>query len=257
LIIGTWNLEAYASRLSARGEQQTRALSQHDADLWFLTELHADWAIDGHSIHFAAPRPEAPETHRKAAISTAWPMTPIPRRGNPVEGRLSMARILEPSTDETILAVCSVLPWRGATPRWRDLLDRDVTFADVFVHVLDYVVNRIHEERRDGEAVIWGGDFNQALAGRDYVGSNAGRAALASAFEDLKLQVPTMFLPAHIEAHPAIDHIAVPVTWELQGAPQVHRPFHGPRPLSDHALYVVEAAAHVMPEESRQEDLPG
>lgn len=242
VIIGTWNLETYAPRDSVRGERQSRALSRHDADLWFLTELHADWAIDGHSIHFSAPRPEAPVTRRKAAISSRWDLKPIPKRDDPVEGRFCMARVLDPSTRKSILAVCTVLPWRGATPHWRELLNRDLTFAEAFTHVLDYVVQRIHEERLEGEAVIWGGDLDQSLAGRDYVGSLIGRVALTNAFDDLELKVPTMHLPAHIDAHPAIDHIAIPATWQLQKPPGVHKPVHETKPLSDHALYIVEAS---------------
>lgn len=243
LLIGTWNLETYASRSSTRGQRQVRALSACDADLWFLTELHADLSLEGHAVHLSATRPEAPATRREAAISSRWELTPIPEQSDPVEGRLSMARLVDPTTGQRLLAVCTVLPWRGATPHWRTVLGQDLTFAEAFTHVLDYVVQRIREERRAGEALIWGGDFNQALTGRDYVGSTIGRAALMRAFGELGLQVPTRDLPAHIDAHPAIDHIAIPADWRLQAPPQVQRPFHKSTALSDHALYLVQAAS--------------
>lgn len=116
-----------------------------------------------------------------------------------------------------------------------------MTYSDVFRHVIDYVVQRIIEDQRTGEAVIWGGDFNQGLSGRDYVGTLQGRATLLGAMETFGLQVPTRDLPAKIEAHPAIDHIAIPAAWRVVALPEPHTPERDGRPLSDHALYLVRA----------------
>jgi hypothetical protein len=54
------------------------------------------------------------------------------------------------------------------------------------------------------------------------------------------LQVPTMQLAALIEEHPAIDHIALPSDWKLIGEPLRVCAERNGRPLSDHALYLVE-----------------
>jgi hypothetical protein len=242
MILGTWNLEVYASPDSRKGRRQVDVLRQHDADLWFLTELHADFAVPGQATHFSQPRDEADPIRRKAAISTSWPIEPIPANDNPVEGRLAMARVYPPGGEDSVLAVCSVLPWRGATPHWRRLLGHHLAYGDVFAYLLDYVVRRIHAERRSGENVLWGGDFNQALIGRDYVGTLQGRAALLRAFDDMGLQVPTQYLRAQIEEHPAIDHIAIPSGWPVAAPPGTHVPTYEGRALSDHALYLVETA---------------
>lgn len=126
MILGTWNLEVYASPRSRRGSQQIEALLHHDADVWFLTELHADHTLPGHTLAYAPPRQEAPLVRRKAAIASRWPMESIRGEDDPVEGRLCMARLHSPETGESLLAVCSVLPWRGATPHWRELLGQNL-----------------------------------------------------------------------------------------------------------------------------------
>lgn len=118
-----------------------------------------------------------------------------------------------------------------------------MTYADVFGFALRSIVQRIEEERSVDEAVIWGGDFKQALTGRDFVGTGNGREALDNAFDRLDLQVPTWHMPALIEAHPAIDHLAIPKSWTMLAPVTVSRPQQEGRFLSDHALYIVEANA--------------
>jgi endonuclease/exonuclease/phosphatase family metal-dependent hydrolase len=218
----------------------SQELHRHPVDVWFLTELHADWEVEGQSICFAPPRTEAPIFRRKAAIATSWRMDILPSGDNPVEGRKCLARLIEPVTGKTVLAASTVLPWRGVTTHWRKILNREMSYAEVFSYVLDYMVQRIEKERRLGESVIWGGDFNQGLSGRDYVGTHLGRAALRAGFDRLGLQVPTQDLPALIKNHPAIDHIAVPWDWSIVAPPAIRRPLRNGKPLSDHGLYLVE-----------------
>ncbi len=241
MILGTWNLETYAPPRSTRSQAQRGVLEHLGADVWFLTELHCDWYLDDHNMLYSVARPEAPESHRKAAIATRWSMEPIINadQPHPFDGRLSMARISPPGTSQSLLAVCTVLPWRGATPLWKQHLGAHLSYAEIYVGLLHYVVTRIEAERKAAEPVLWGGDFNQGLHGRDYVGTLQGREATMRAFAQLGLQVPTQFLAASIVAHPAIDHLAVPATWRIDAVPEIHRPRHGEKPLSDHALYRV------------------
>lgn len=217
-----------------------RALREYPADLWFLTEVHSDWHIEGQSISFSARRPDASPTARMAAISPRWETAPIDHGANPVDGYIAMARVRLPEHRGSALAISSVLPWRGAAPSLRLILGLDAPFAEIFDHVLDHTVGRIRQHRRVGEPVIWGGDFNQALSGRDYVGTSSGRERLREAFESLDLQAPTDGLPAHIDIHPAIDHIAIPKDWIVKVPPSLARPEHATKRLSDHALYRVE-----------------
>ena len=241
MIIGTWNLEVYRSRHSALGIAMAEELNRHLVDVWFLTELHADWEVRGHNLCLAPPREGALETRRFAGIATSFHLEPIAARDDPVEGWMCLARLTDPRTSKSCLAASIVLPWRGITPYWRQTLGRDVTYPESFHHVLAYIVGRIEDERCPGEDVIWGGDFNQALSGRDYVGTHQGRSDLEAALNRLGLQAPTANLPALGPTQPTIDHIAVPTDWSVRKEPTVHRPTRNQKPLSDHALYLVDA----------------
>ena len=241
MILGTWNLEVYPRPTSPKGAAMRQILETHQPDVWFLTELHAEWELECYAMAFAPPRDNAPASKRKAAIASRWPMNVIPGKDHPAEGRLCLARLTDPTTGSTLLAASAVPPWRGAAPYWRKALGATLTYAEIYVSVLDYFTERIREERRPGEPVVWGGDFNQGLIGRDYVGTLTGRAALLDTFASFDLIVPTMHLSALIETHPAIDHIAIPSQCHSPVAAQIHRPERDGKYLSDHALYLVQS----------------
>ena len=90
--------------------------------------------------------------------------------------------------------------------------------------------------------LVWGGDWNHALAGPEYAGSKAGRAHIHRALTDLRLQVPTAKLANRLPGLLTIDHIGVPESCEVVDARQVDASAGGCR-LSDHDMYVVEIAA--------------
>ena len=83
-----------------------------------------------------------------------------------------------------------------------------------------------------------GGDFNQALFGREYVGSRVGRDALLKAFAQLGLRAVTDGASGQDPNQGSIDHIAVPLLW-TSGEVDVERPQSDDRFLSDHPSYVV------------------
>jgi endonuclease/exonuclease/phosphatase family metal-dependent hydrolase len=87
-------------------------------------------------------------------------------------------------------------------------------------------------------SVVWGGDFNQGLSGRDYVGSDAGREALLMAFHGLGVRPVTAEAAGQDPLQRSIDHIAIPEDWSLW-ALKVERPQSDGRFLSDHPSYVV------------------
>lgn len=242
MILGTWNLQDYPPRYSARGISLTEEFLNHHADVWFITELHADWQAEERNIHFSQPRVSSRPTHRLSAISSSWSMEPVLARDDPADSWVCLARLTDATTNRSVLAACSVLPWRSLAPEERYFHGRELTYAEAFHHVLDYTVRRITEERRPDEDVMWGGDFNQSLSGRDYVGTVRGRAELREAAEHLGLRALTSDAPAMNPIHPAIDHLFVPTSWVVQGNLAVHCPKRDGTPLSDHALYIVEAA---------------
>jgi endonuclease/exonuclease/phosphatase family metal-dependent hydrolase len=129
----------------------------------------------------------------------------------------------------------SVFPWRGAAKYW-PAADGD-TFAERCAVTLIAHTAEILKARGD-LPVVWGGDFNQALSGRDYVGSDVGREALLEAFKKLGLRAVTNEAAGQAPPQRSIDHIAIPSGWSLW-AVKVQRPQPDDRFLSDHPSYVV------------------
>lgn len=125
----------------------------------------------------------------------------------------------------------SILPWRSAGEReiWPGTKHADWTrhtIAGLQVAV-------------PTTPLVWGGDWNHALSGREHAGSAAGRDAIRSAVGDLDLQVPTAPLEHRSPGLLSIDHIAVPCTWTVKSAIRVVAEGGGAR-LSDHDSNVVE-----------------
>ncbi|KRF01534.1 hypothetical protein ASG88_08740 [Nocardioides sp. Soil777] len=86
--------------------------------------------------------------------------------------------------------------------------------------------------------LVWGGDWNHALTGREYAGSQGGRRAVLAALDTLGLEAPTATLPHAIEDLLSIDHVAVPLGIEAT-ASRVSAQCDGKR-LSDHDAYVLD-----------------
>ncbi len=86
--------------------------------------------------------------------------------------------------------------------------------------------------------LVWGGDWNHALSGREYAGSAGGRHAVLAAMEELGLEAPTAELPHAIEGLLSIDHVAVPAGTAATARRVVAE--HDGRRLSDHDAYVVD-----------------
>jgi hypothetical protein len=85
--------------------------------------------------------------------------------------------------------------------------------------------------------LVWGGDRNQSLDGRESAGSLGGRQHLLAAIDKLGLQVATTNLPHRLDGLLSIDHIGVGVERLVTGVE--HLSAVG---LSDHDCYVVDLA---------------
>jgi hypothetical protein len=121
----------------------------------------------------------------------------------------------------------SVLPWRSCGASWGR-----ATLAEKMSATLSSLREHIDK------TTIWGGDWNQALEGRDYVGSSGGREEILKLVNDSQLSVPTSTLASASRGHRSIDHIAVPISWDVTGAHRLGAAVAGQR-LSDHDAYVV------------------
>jgi len=89
------------------------------------------------------------------------------------------------------------------------------------------------------QALIWGGDWNNSLDGRNLSGSKGAADCIMKAVKHLGLQVPTRELPHRLAELRSIDHIAVARGLQVAARRHVIAAAGGER-LSDHDLYWVE-----------------
>jgi hypothetical protein len=228
--VGTWNLQQAVPGWS-KATAQAELMNSIDADIWCLTEAHGAVVLAGHQITHSTPRPSKPQ-QRWSAISTRWPITPIQADH---EG-LALGRVTSPHGP--LVVATSVMPWRGAAGSWPG--DPTDSLMVRFTLALRLHLHAIQQARVGIEPVVWGGDFNQALTGRETAGSLAGRRLLLEAFEALGLKAVTADADHRIAGIYAIDHVAVPTAW---GPPHCRKAWpmsSTGKPLSDHALYVVD-----------------
>jgi endonuclease/exonuclease/phosphatase family metal-dependent hydrolase len=125
-----------------------------------------------------------------------------------------------------------VLPWRSSRsrPPWVG-----AGHAEKTANALDDLLLHL----RAAGPLVWGGDWNHALSGREHAGSQGGRRELLRALDELDLVVPTADLPHPVEGLLSIDHVAVP-SGTVAAAARVEATREGTR-LSDHDAYVVDA----------------
>ncbi|MGY1784708.1 endonuclease/exonuclease/phosphatase family protein [Geodermatophilus sp. SYSU D00698] len=235
--IGTWNLRLCPRPSSEKGQRISAWLDDQKADLWLLTEVHRDWDPRGGRFLASPPRSfDGDKPKRWAGIETGLPVTALPAGGeHPGEEGLVLARVDVDGT--SVLVACSVLPWKGAHQYWHGLPTGH--FAQ-FHLVLQHHVERIRGERRAGEPLVWGGDFNQQLQ-RPLDGATVkGMAALQSAFDSLGLVALTAGAEHLNGRMRSIDHLAVSKHFDGSAA-QTHRPtWPDGKNLSDHAAYTAD-----------------
>ena len=207
--IGTWNLEGKWS------PEHLALLDRADCDVWLLTEVHIDASIPGMQVHRTAEvmRPQK----AWAAIFSTFDADPQP---DPHRAT-ALAHI------DGLRFMSSVLPWRSCGSSWpgSSLAEKQRATLDAL---------RVHIN----ETTIWGGDWNQALEGSEYVGSLDGRDQVIELIHAARLTVPTRSLGSAAPGQRSIDHIAVPTGWDVDGAHRVPAEVDGYR-LSDHDAYVI------------------
>ncbi|MCW2736367.1 hypothetical protein [Nocardioides sp.] len=213
--IGTWNI---AGRWS---EHHRALLVEADCDVWLLTEVNERTSLPGYALHLSqslmAPR------RRWAGIASRLLMASSPDP-HPASAQVSIG---------ATTYVSSILPWRscGSDSPW--VGDRHV---DKTSNAVDDLLLRL----RVADSLVWGGDWNHALVGKEYAGSIGGRRAILAALESLGLEATTAVLPHRTEGLFTIDHLAVPAglpsrAWRIVAS-------HEGKRLSDHDAYVVEVS---------------
>lgn len=211
--IGTWNL---AGRWS---DHHAALLKESACDVWLLTEVSDRVDLAGYEIHTS--RALMATRRHCAAVVSRQPMSPLPDP-HPASAAVHIG---------TTTYVSSVLPWKGcgATPPW---------IGENHASRTESAVSELVSNIADRRHLVWGGDWNHALTGREYAGSQGGRRAVLEALDTLGLEAPTATLPHAIEDLLSIDHIAVPLGLDSTAA-RVSALRDGRR-LSDHDAYVLD-----------------
>jgi hypothetical protein len=207
--IGTWNM-------AGNWSDAHRAFLEHEeCDVWLLTEVPLEAEISGMTPYRTVA---TMQPHKAwAAVFSRVP----PSEGNDPHRATASTLV------DDVRFVSSVLPWRSCGVSWpgASLAEKQAVALAQLEPIID-------------KATVWGGDWNQALEGRDYVGTGAGRAAITELLDARQLSVPTKTLASATPGHQSIDHIAVPRAWHVVDAGRVSADAHGRR-LSDHDAYVV------------------
>lgn len=192
-----------------------------DCDVWLLTEVNLDVGLAGYAMHRGGDL-MAPRRHW-AAVFSRVPLTPL---SDPHVA--SAAAVIDGVT------YCStILPWRssGGEPTWPGADPPRNVHAGRTRYAVEMLLNEL--PHRD---LVWGGDWNHALSGTEYAGSQGGRKHLMRSVTELGLQVPTAELPHRLPGLLTIDHIAVPGSWTVRSAERLDA-----AGLSDHDAYVIDA----------------
>jgi endonuclease/exonuclease/phosphatase family metal-dependent hydrolase len=207
--IGTWNLQG---RWDAR---HLELIENMQCDALLLTEVSERVQIPGMSLHLSSAS-----------------MAPC-RRWAGVASSHALVGLRDPHGASAAAVVdgrhlcSSILPWRSCGVRrpWAGHTTAEKTAAAV-------------ADIEASSPLIWGGDWNHALSGREWSGSRAGRHHILTAAQRLDLQVPTASAPHRIPGLLTIDHIAVPQSWQIHSVERYPADAGG-RQISDHDAYAI------------------
>lgn len=209
------------------------------ADVWVLTEIghQRRKRMLGRAVCSAPP----PSSRRLSCwVAVTGPgAEPV---GPPLlyERLAAAARVV--ISGQPVIVYGSVLPWRTAErDLGPDVVRPDEHYREVFDRLVAQQAADVCALQREfpGELVVWAGDFNQELTRPFSSGSKAGRDRLRDALDSLGMQAWNEQAAHALDGCKTIDLICGPSTVPPNSVERFH-PTVGPRPLSDHAGYVVE-----------------
>ena len=215
--IGTWNVEN-----QLMSEEHQELIRRQNCDVWLLTEVHPKWAEnEGTTIlHFHAQLSKGfmgRNQHWAAVLS----VLPLDRLDDPHDASAA-AKI------NGVTYCSTILPWRGVK------VDSAPWHGSNHSEITENAISALLRNLPKGD-LVWGGDWNHSLIGREHAGSMGGRLHLLDAIRQFELKVPTAGLSHRGNYCQAIDHIGVPLSWSVESAKRVNT-----QGLSDHNAYVVE-----------------
>jgi hypothetical protein len=229
--IATWNLQRGGS--TAVRQAQDTVLRQLGAEVLVLTEPGVTY-VDGPGI-VASPVREGHESWVAIVGPSVEPVAldvPFERMAVAAAAVVSSVRLL---------VYGSVLPWGFMGRDVPEFVGAGETSREAFLRVLREQTADIKELRRryPSHLVIWAGDFNQTVSGRNYGGSVVKREALQHALDELGLVAWNAAAAGADEDMHAIDLICGPRETSLSRQGRIDPVLDGVV-MSDHAGYWVE-----------------
>jgi hypothetical protein len=215
--IGNWNVD---TRLMT--DKHQKLLLDQECDVWLLTEVHPKWAelVSTKILHFNAHLSKGVMGRNQhwAAVLSISPMTPLDDP-HPASAAAAVDGITYCST---------ILPWKGVKSNeapWNGSNHSEMTESAIKSLLANLPTSDL----------VWGGDWNHSLIGKEHAGSMGGRNHVLQAVERLGLNVPTTGLSHRGNYCQAIDHIAIPLSWKVESVRRISADG-----LSDHDAYVVD-----------------
>lgn len=213
--VGTWNLEGRWSR------DHLELLTAQECDVWLLTEVRGDSSLPGFVSHLTSAR--MGERKHWAGVFSRTQLTLLPDPHPASAAAVGWG----------VTWCCSILPWRTCgTDPWGE-----GTTGEKTSRALEQLVASLPTD-----GLVWGGDWNHAMEGREYAGSLAGRSAIKDVLTARHLKLPTRGLPHCIPGLFTIDHIAVPESVHLGNVTRIVAEGRTGHRLSDHDVYTIETS---------------
>jgi hypothetical protein len=236
--VGTWNLER-GGRGGGVSQIQATILGSLRADVLVLTEPHTSSPVP------SLPAVSSPVRRNGNGEDEPWLAIAGPSVSRlddeplPFE-RLSVAALAEPNGVPAVV-YGSVLPWRQIVRQAPCLVRPNESYATAFQRILaaqvaDVVRFRL---RFPDRMIIWAGDFNQSLVGRNLTGSKRAREQLSSALKRLDLVAWNSNAPHSSPDMCAVDLVCGPNVYRIPRIDLIPT-HHAGRRLSDHVGYVVQ-----------------
>ena len=211
--VGTWNLEGRWS------VDHVGLLLAQDCDVWLLTEVRTQARLPGFGSQLTTAR--MGDHKHWAGVFSRVPLQSLPDPHPASAAALGAGWVW----------CSSVLPWRscGNTIWGPGSTSQKTTRA----------LNQLMASLPGG-LLVWGGDWNHALAGREHVGGLAGRSAIEEALTRRCLELTTRQAPHRISGLHSIDHIAVPETVRVLATNRIVAETDRAGRLCDHDAYTTE-----------------
>lgn len=236
--LATWNLERGGRTQAARPAQE-EVLRNLTADVIVLTEPPASYKSTAGVVTSPPLRtgPNGSEAWVAIVGSSVEPIAfDVPYERTAVAARVSVSGV-------AVIVYGTVLPWLAVTNHAPELVqDGENSFA-AFNRVLAEQANDVIELRRLYDLpVLWMGDFNQSVSGKNFGGSNDRRDLLNKTLESLGMSAWNGEAAHAMSDLCAVDLICGPHECVVTEQGRID-PVQGKLTMSDHAGYWIELTA--------------